>query len=162
MELKEIAAISGKPGLYKVLKPTRSGVILETIDEKKTKVVADANNRVSLLHEISIYTTGEEASVPLEQILKDIHSKFGLTLTVNGKSESQALVTFMAAAVPEYDRERVYLSDIKKLVTWYGTLAAHFPELITGTGAAKAEKAEGETEVEAKPKKKAAPKSKAE
>lgn len=161
MELKEIAAISGKPGLYKVLKPTRSGVILETIDDKKSKVVADANNRVSLLHEISIYTTGEEASVPLAQVLKDIHAKFGLTLNVSSKSGGQELVTFMATAVPEYDRERVYLSDIKKLVSWYGTLATYLPAIITESGEAKAETEEAPKE-EAKPKKKAATKSKAE
>lgn len=72
MDLKDIAAVSGKSGLYKVLKPTRNGVILESIDEQKTKFIANANTRVSLLKEISIYTDGKEASVPLEDVFSRI------------------------------------------------------------------------------------------
>jgi hypothetical protein len=131
MELKEIAAVSGKSGLFRVLKPTRTGVILESIDEAKAKLVANANNRVSLLNEISIYTTGKESSVPLEEVLKAIHAKHGDTLKVNGKSDTRELVSFMESVLPDYDKEKVYQSDIKKLVTWYATLAQYFPELLS-------------------------------
>ena len=60
MTLKEIASVSGKPGLYKVVKPTRTGIILETIDDQKKKLIANTNSRVSLLKEISLYTTSDE------------------------------------------------------------------------------------------------------
>ncbi|MDL5048740.1 DUF5606 domain-containing protein [Oscillatoria amoena NRMC-F 0135] len=74
MKLDEIATLSGKSGLFKVLKPTKSGVILESLDEHKTKIVATPNHRMSVLSEISIYTTTKEGTVSLEQVLKKIHS----------------------------------------------------------------------------------------
>jgi hypothetical protein len=73
MKLKEIAAISGKPGLYKILKSTPKGVIVETLDEQKKRSSIGISHRVSILKEISIYTTSEEGIVTLEQALHDIH-----------------------------------------------------------------------------------------
>ena len=69
MTISEIATVSGKGGLYKVVAPTKSGVILESLDEAKTKLVATTNHRLSLLNEISIYTTTKEGTVALEDIL---------------------------------------------------------------------------------------------
>ncbi len=131
MTLAEIASISGKGGLFKVIAPTKAGVILETLDESKTKLVATTNHRLSLLHEISIYTTTKEGTVALEEILKKIHSDFGNDLGVDGNSDSSELKSFMKAVLPEYDENRVYVSDIKKLVRWYETLAKYVPELLT-------------------------------
>lgn len=131
MTLAEIASISGKGGLFKVIAPTKAGVILETLDESKTKLVATTNHRLSLLHEISIYTTTKEGTVALEEILKKIHSDFGNDLGVDGNSDSRELKSFMKAVLPEYDENRVYVSDIKKLVRWYETLAKYVPELLT-------------------------------
>jgi hypothetical protein len=131
MNLKDIASISGKPGLFKVVKPTRTGVILETIDEQKSRVVANANNRVSLLQEISIYTTGEDASISLENVFTRIYEKYNKTLKVEAKSDPSILKSFLEEIVPDYDIERVYTSDIKKLVTWYLLLANHLPEVFT-------------------------------
>jgi len=68
MELNEIASISGKGGLFKVLKPGKSGVLLESLDATKTRLVANATHRLSLLSEISIYTTTKEGTVPLEDV----------------------------------------------------------------------------------------------
>ena len=87
MDLKDIASVSGKRGLYKVLKPTRSGVILETLDETRKKLVASANSRVSILKEISIYTTGAESSVLLEDVFMKIHAIYGFELTTDAKSD---------------------------------------------------------------------------
>lgn len=130
MDLKEIAAISGKGGLFKVLKPTRSGVILESLDEQKSRSAASAQSRVSLLKEISIYTTGTEGSVPLEEVFQKVYEKYGNNpLPVDGKSDAESLADFMAEVLPEYDRERVYSSDMKKLVTWYAILIKYAPEL---------------------------------
>ncbi len=72
MDLKDVAAVSGKGGLFKVVKPTRTGVILETIDADKKKLIANASSRVSILKEISLYTTTGEGSVLLEDVLLKI------------------------------------------------------------------------------------------
>jgi len=129
--LKEIASVSGKGGLFRILKPTRNGVILETIDDKKIKSVANSNERVSILKEISIYTTGDESSKALEDVLKDVHKLFGIALKVSSKSSDAELRDFMEKVVPDYDVEKVYCSDIRKLVIWYGILSKNFPEIFT-------------------------------
>ena len=146
MNLKDIASISGKPGLFKVVKPTRTGVVLETIDEQKSRIVANANNRVSLLQEISIYTTGDDASISLENVFTRIYEKYNKTLKVDAKSDPSILKSFLEEIVPDYDTERVYTSDIKKLVAWYLLLANHLPEVFTA--AAEEDKAADKPEKE--------------
>lgn len=130
MTLAEIASLSGKGGLFKVVAPTKSGVILESLDDAKTKLVATTSHRLSLLHEISIYTTTKEGTVPLEEVLKKIHADFGDDLGVDGNSDPAELKSFMKAVLPIYDEDRVYVSDIKKLVRWYDTLLKFAPELL--------------------------------
>ncbi|MFN6944021.1 MAG: DUF5606 domain-containing protein [Cytophagaceae bacterium] len=142
MDLKEIASVSGKGGVFKVVKPTRNGVILETIDEQKNKIIATASNRVSLLKEISIYTTNKEGSVPLEDVFENIFKKHGGELPVDVKSGTEELQNFMSEVLPDFDRERVYASDMKKLVAWYNTLHTFMPEIFTN----KEEKKEKTTE----------------
>ncbi|RSK34523.1 DUF5606 family protein [Hymenobacter metallilatus] len=118
-DLKEIAAISGMPGLYRLVKPTRAGVIIEALDEKGTRSVASARNKVSLLQEISIYTQDYDQTVPLSEVFDRIYQQHGPELAVTNKSDDRDLSAFMAGIMPDYDRERVYMSDIKKLVQWY-------------------------------------------
>ncbi|WP_426492277.1 DUF5606 domain-containing protein [Hymenobacter sp. 102] len=118
-DLKEIAAISGMPGLYRLVKPTRAGVIIEALDEKGTRSVASARNKVSLLQEISMYTQDYDQTVPLTEVFDRIHQKHGKDLAITNKSDDRDLSAFMADIMPDYDRERVYMSDIKKLVQWY-------------------------------------------
>jgi Domain of unknown function (DUF5606) len=142
MTLAEIASISGKGGLFKVVAPTKSGVILESLDETKTKLVATTSHRLSLLHEISIYTTTKEGTVPLEEVLKKIYTDFGDDLGVDGNSDASELKAFMKAVLPLYDESRVYVSDIKKLVRWYETILKHAPELLTESSKAKEENSE--------------------
>jgi hypothetical protein len=129
MELSEIASISGKGGLFKVLKPGKSGVLLESLDATKTRVVATATQRLSLLSEISIYTTTKEGTVALEEVLKKIYKDFNNDLGVDGNSEGVELKAFLKSVLPEYDEDRVYVSDIKKLVKWYSVLLEQTPEL---------------------------------
>jgi hypothetical protein len=119
MTLAEIATITGKGGLYKVMAPTKSGVILESLDESKAKLVATTNHRLSLLNEISIYTTSKEGTVPLQEVLKKINAEFGADLGVDGNSDANELKSFLKSILPDYDEQRVYVSDIKKLVRWY-------------------------------------------
>ncbi len=130
MELKDIASVSGKGGLYKILKPTRTGVILEAFDEKKTKIVANINSRVSVLNEISIYTTTEEGSEPLQNVLTKMHEEFSDDLGVSRSSSPEELKSFFKFILPEYDTDRVYVSDIKKVINWYNQLLIHVPELL--------------------------------
>lgn len=140
MELREIASISGKGGLFKITKPTRSGVIIETLDEEKKKTVASANNRISILKEISIYTTDSEGSVPLENVLQTIHAEFEGDPGVNSSSDNDELKAFLKHVLPAYDEDRVYVSDIKKLVSWYKILFQHAPEVLVPQEEVKEEK----------------------
>lgn len=130
MELKEIAAISGKGGLFRILKPTRNGLIVESLDSQKKKLAISASSKVSVLKEISIYTTDKEGTLALEEVLFRIFEKYQLTLPIESKAESAALMAFIGEIVPEYDIEKVYPSDIKKLLAWYAILAQQAPALL--------------------------------
>lgn len=127
MELSEIASISGKGGLFKVVKPGKTGVLLESLDVAKTRLVAGASQRMSLLSEISIYTTTKEGTVGLLEVLHKINKEFGTDLGVDGNSESSELKAFLKSVLPTYDQDRVYVSDIKKLVKWYSVLHEYAP-----------------------------------
>lgn len=133
MTIADIATVSGKGGLFKVLAPTKSGVILESLDDSKTKLVATTNHRLSLLNEISIYTTTREGNVPLEDVFKKIQKDFGDDPGVDANSDTGELKAFMKAVLPEYDEDRVYTSDIKKLVRWYAVIRKYAPEVLAGS-----------------------------
>jgi hypothetical protein len=161
MTLSEIATVSGKGGLFKVLAPTKSGVILESLDETRTKLVATTNHKLSLLNEISIYTTSKEGTVSLAEVLKKIKKEYADDLGVDANSDTNELKSFLKSILPDFDENRVYTSDIKKLVKWYAILSKYAPEIMTEEEAkaegAKAETKSGETkglkpEAEAKPK----------
>lgn|SRR5690606_25113799 len=129
MTLAEIATLSGKGGLFKVVAPTKSGVILESLDETKTKIVATTSNKLSLLNEISIYTTTKEGTVALADVLKKINKEFGTDLGVDANSDAAELKSFLKSILPEYDETRVYVSDIKKLIKWYEIISKYAPEI---------------------------------
>jgi hypothetical protein len=137
MTLDDIATISGKGGLFKVFKPAKSGVILESLDESKTKVVATPNHRLSILSEISIYTTTKEGTATLIDVLKKINKEFGDDLGLDAEADPSELKSFLKSILPEYDENRVYVSDIKKLVRWYTILQKYAPEILTETEAKK-------------------------
>ena len=119
MELKDIIAISGMSGLYKVSAQTRSGVIVESLaDGKKTPV--GTNHRISSLADISVYTKTDD--LPLWQVLKTIHEKTGGTVAVDLKAEPDVLKKYFQGIIEDFDDERVYASDIKKMLSWYQQL----------------------------------------
>ena len=124
-------------GLFRIIRPTRNGVIVESLDEQRTRSVAQARQRLSLLHEISIYTTDAEETVPLTEVMQNIQNLYGDKLPVTAKSSGAELADFMAKVVPNYDPERVYTSDMKKLVQWYAVVSKY------------AQTPEGQTEEEA-------------
>ncbi len=126
-DLKEIATVSGKPGLFKVIKPTRSGVIIETLDESKRRMMIQTRHKISLLQEISIFTTNAEGSSPLDQVFAVINDQHGNELSVDAESSDTELSNFIEEILPEYDRERVYNSDVKKLISWYNIVNQFAP-----------------------------------
>jgi hypothetical protein len=139
MELKDLASVSGKGGLFKVLKPGKAGMILESLDDTKTRIVASATTKISLLDEISIYTRTKEGTTPLVDVLRKIRKEFDGDLGVDGNSDPSELKAFMKSVLPDFDEERVYVSDIKKLVKWYHAILVAAPEILAGAPAAKTE-----------------------
>jgi len=130
MELKEIAAVSGKEGLFKVLKPARNGVLVETLDAQKKKIAIGATGKVSLLQEISIYTTTKEGAIALQEVFFLMFEKYQETLPLDSKASSAELMSFLAELLPDYDGDKVYPSDVKKLIKWYQTLFKEAPEVL--------------------------------
>ena len=126
--LKQIANIAGYSGLYRILKPSRNGVIVESLDDKRAKTMMGPTARVSVLNDISIYVDAEEQSKPLGDVLLAVNEKYGETLTVDPKGSNDELADFMASVVPDYDRDRVRPTDIKKLIIWYSILRQYAPE----------------------------------
>lgn len=150
MNFKDLASVSGKPGLFKVLKPSRTGVILESMDGKNSKLVAGMSQRVSILSDISIYTLTEEGAEPLESVMQKIEVEFQGDLGLDANPDDAELRAFMKHVLPEVDESRVYTSDIKKLITWYNLIRAQAPEVL--------QKTEEENTEETKPTKEKEPK----
>lgn len=129
--LKQIANVAGYSGLYRIVKPGRAGVIVESLDDKKAKTMMGPTARVSVLNDISIYVDddSEEQSTSLSAVLLAINEKYGDTLPIDSKAATEQLADFMASVVPTYDRDRVRTTDIKKLISWYGILRQYAPEV---------------------------------
>lgn len=119
MDLSKVLTISGKPDLFKHIAQSKNGIIVESLIDGK-RLNAFASMRVSSLHEISIYTEGED--VPLEDVFKNIYKKVNGEKAIDHKSSAEELKTFFEEALPEYDKEKVYVSDIKRVVKWYNIL----------------------------------------
>ena len=122
MDLSKILAISGKPGLYKMLSETKNGLLVESMDNQKRFPVF-AHEKISSLEEISIFT--EDDDMPLKEIFKKMHELLEGKEAPDHKSDQAKLKEFFEKAVPEYDQERVYNSDIKKVINWYNQLHGH-------------------------------------
>jgi hypothetical protein len=121
MSLEKILAISGKPGLYELKVQTRSGFLAESLADGK-KLNVGLQNNVSLLSEISVYTY--EGEKPLGEILKAIATKEDNKEAISHKEDKAKLEAYFGEVVPDYDTDRVYASDIKKIINWYNMLIA--------------------------------------
>ena len=123
MELDKILAISKKPGLYKLITQSRGGVIAESLlDQKRISVSISSN--VSLLSEIAIYTLSDE--LPLKTVFSKIFDKEnGGQTSLNPKASKDDLEAYFFEVLPNYDEDRVYASDIKKVLKWYNLLNQH-------------------------------------
>ena len=119
MQLEKIISISGKPGLYRLVSQVRNGFIIEDITTKK-KISIGNSSQVSLLDNIAMFTTNKE--VPLFEVFENIAKMTDFKETIPHKSPDMDLRDFMGKALPDYDKDRVYISDIKKLAQWYNLL----------------------------------------
>ncbi len=123
MKLDKILSIAGKPGLYKLLTQTRSGFVAESLLDGKKMTVGMRSN-VSVLSEIAIYTLEKE--LPLREVFLLIHKKEnGGKTPVSHKDDKLQLEAYFFEVLPDYDEDRVYTSDIKKVVQWYNLLTEH-------------------------------------
>jgi hypothetical protein len=121
MDLTKILSVSGKPGLYELIKETKNGFIVESLEDGKRFPVF-SNTRVSSLEEISIFSTGEE-DISLRDIFKAMFEKEEGQVALDPKSDDAALRSYFSEVVPDYDEDKVYLSDIRKVILWYNILA---------------------------------------
>jgi len=119
MSLEKILSISGKPGLYQLKTQTRSGLLAESIVDGK-KISVSARQNVSLLSEIAIYTLTEE--LPLREVFCKIAKKENGGEAISHKSSKDELEEYFFEVLPEYDEDRVYPGDIKKVIQWYNLL----------------------------------------
>jgi len=119
MDLKDILAISGYPGLFKFVSQGRNAIIVENLETKK-RMSAFGSERISSLEEISVYT--DEEDLPLVDVVKKIFEKEGNKPAIDPKSPPEKLKNYFSEIIPGYDRDRVYTSDIKKILTWYNLM----------------------------------------
>lgn len=123
--LKTILAISGKPGLYKLISQAKNMLIVEAVSADNKRMPIYASDKVISLGDIAMYTDDDE--VPLGQVLESVKNKEnGAVTSIDYKKASaEELHAFMAEVLPEYDRDRVHTSDIKKLIQWYNLLVSN-------------------------------------
>lgn len=119
MNLTGIIAISGKPGLFKVVAQGKSNLIVESLTDGK-RIPAYTKDRVSALEDISVYTYEEDK--PLTTVFEAIYAKENGGLAPSHKEDKSTLEGYMLEILPNYDQERVYLSDVKKIFQWYNQL----------------------------------------
>lgn len=123
MSLEKVLSISGKPGLYKLIAQTRGGFVAESLIDKK-RISVGIQTNVSVLSEIAVYTLAEE--IPLKEVFKKIKEKEGEEQTsVKPKDSKDKLEEYFFGVLPDYDEDRVYASDIKKIIQWYNLLHQH-------------------------------------
>ncbi|WP_395059342.1 DUF5606 domain-containing protein [Flavobacterium sp.] len=147
MNLEKILAISGKPGLYSLKVQTRTGFVAESFIDGK-RITVGLRSNVSLLSEVSMYTTSDEK--PLAEVMRNIAKKENNGPTPAFKDDKAQLSAYFLQILPDYDQERVYASDIKKVLNWYNILQAR--GLVSSEESATTEeKSEKVVSTEAKP-----------
>jgi len=122
MELKEIISITGKPGLYKVIARSPKNFIVESIEDSKVRFAVNASQQVALLEEITIYTTGEE-NLTLKTVFENMDAKQAEGNLPSPKDNPVDIRDFFHQIAPGFDPERVYISDMKKILKWHEILA---------------------------------------
>ena len=120
MDLSKILSISGKPGLYKLIGEAKSNLIVESLTDGK-RTPAFPHERISSLKEISIYTSNED--IPLDEVFKSLHEiQEGKPVESPKNMDSNVLKGLFEKVLPDYDKDAVYTSDMKKVFIWYNIL----------------------------------------
>jgi outer membrane biosynthesis protein TonB len=119
MDLSKILSISGRSGLFQVVSQLKNAVLVESLLDKK-RFPAFAHEKISSLEEIAIFTATEDK--PLKDVLKVIYEKLEGKPALDPKSDNKLLMAFFLEIVPDYDPNRVYISDIRKIISWYNLL----------------------------------------
>jgi len=122
MDLSKILSISGRTGLFQVVSQLKNAVLVESLIDKK-RFPAFAHEKISSMEEIAVFTATEDK--PLKEILKAIYEKQEGKPALDAKSDTKQLQAFFLEVVPDYDVERVYISDIRKIISWYNLLLEH-------------------------------------
>ena len=121
---ERVLTISGKPGLYSLLSSARNMIIVEVVDATKKRIPVHNTDKVVMLDDIAIYTDTEE--VPLHEVFAKIYEKENGVLPIDLKMATpEEMVEYFEGIMPDYDRERVYLTHIKKMYSWYNILVAN-------------------------------------
>ncbi len=132
IDLKDIVSISGYRGLFKSIKPTRHGLMVESLDDqKKRSIKQPQDHEMATLEDIGVYTTGKAETLPLSAILWRLHAEFAALVHTDLYDTPDKLCTLMGRIVPNYDPKRVHVSNIKKIIHWYNILVKHTPELFS-------------------------------
>lgn len=155
MNLRGIVSVSGRPGLFKLIGQNKAGYVLESLDAQKLKIVANlSNSKLASLEDITIY--GEDEELKLIDVLGNIAGT--KTAIPDGKADGKTLRSFFEEVAPNHDQEKVYASDMKKILSWYNLLK-DMPLFTEAAPGLETEAPKTDEKVEAKPK--AAPKAKA-
>lgn len=150
--LETILSIAGKPGLYKLVSRAKMNLIVETIDEKKKRMPTFVTDRVTSLSDISMFTEGED--VPLYEVLVKVREKEGGKVASLDwrKASAKQLQDYFTEVLPDFDRDRVHNSDIKKLLQWYDILInagiSNFEEILKPAGEEEADESQENKEEE--------------
>ncbi len=140
MGLEKVMSISGKPGLYELTAQTRGGFVAKSITEGN-KISVNVRHNVSLLSEIAVYTYTEE--IPLGTVFQKMYEKEDGKPAIDHKASKKELESYFAEVLPDYDVDRVYQSDIKKIIQWYNLLVTNGYTDFSKEGEKDADKTEG-------------------
>ncbi len=119
MDLSKLLSVSGKNGIFKMIAQSKNAVIVESLIDKK-RFPAYASDKISILEDINIYTNEKE--VLLKEVFQKIYNKESGRPSINHKSDNETLKKYFEQVLPDYDRDRVFVSDIKKIIKWYNIL----------------------------------------
>ena len=122
MDLKDLMVISGYPGVYRFISQGRNAIIVESLEDNK-RMSAYSTSRINTLEEISVFT--ESGEMALADVFKRMYEHSGGSEVISHKSSNEDIKKFFAEVLPEYDRDRVYVSDMKKIINWYNLLLSY-------------------------------------
>ncbi|HVI48910.1 MAG TPA: DUF5606 domain-containing protein [Chitinophaga sp.] len=141
MQYREIVAVTGLGGLFQLVASKQDGAIVRSLEDKSTRFVSSRVHNFTPLESIEVFTTGE--NVNLAEVFKAMDEKATAFPIIDGKADNNAIKSYFKGVFPEFDEERVYVSDMKKMVKWFGILKANdllkFEEILAEGEEAEAE-----------------------